>query len=149
MTGTAVTEETGVERAPAGVGPYGLAARRLRRNWVAQAFGALFILMVALCLLAPVYAKHVAKTGPNVNVPSREDLPRAASRTRRVFQTTIMKAKRWGQVSQIADGWPRSDHARSVNVVAPRLVVKLHLFTELRYPRNARAAYARAQLLTV
>jgi peptide/nickel transport system permease protein len=67
MTGTAVAEDVGVERAPAGVGPYRLAARRLRRNYVAQAFGALFLVLVGLCLLAPVYAENVAHTGPNVN----------------------------------------------------------------------------------
>jgi peptide/nickel transport system permease protein len=37
------------------------------RNRVALAFGALFVAIVALCLLAPVYAKDVAHTGPNEN----------------------------------------------------------------------------------
>jgi peptide/nickel transport system permease protein len=49
------------------VGPWRLAARRLRRNYVAQAFGLLFLLIVVICLLAPVYAAHVAHIGPNVN----------------------------------------------------------------------------------
>lgn len=48
-----------------GIGPYRLAGIRLRRNRVALAFGALFLVIVALCLLAPVYAKQVAHTGPN------------------------------------------------------------------------------------
>jgi peptide/nickel transport system permease protein len=51
----------------AGVGPYRLALRRLRRNKAALAFGALFLLIVALCLCAPLYAEHVAHTGPNAN----------------------------------------------------------------------------------
>ncbi|HMJ01604.1 MAG TPA: ABC transporter permease [Conexibacter sp.] len=51
----------------AGLGPYRLAARRLRRNRVALAFGALFLLIVVLCLCAPLYADHVAQTGPNAN----------------------------------------------------------------------------------
>jgi len=50
---------------PAGTGPWRLAMRRLRRNKVALFFGALFVLIVVLCLLAPVYAKHVAHIGPN------------------------------------------------------------------------------------
>jgi len=51
--------------APPGIGPYQLAWRRLRRNRVALAFGGLFLLMVVLCLLAPVYAHDIAHTGPN------------------------------------------------------------------------------------
>jgi peptide/nickel transport system permease protein len=39
----------------------------LRRDPVALAFGALFVLIVALCLAAPLYARHVAHTGPNAN----------------------------------------------------------------------------------
>jgi peptide/nickel transport system permease protein len=54
-------------RPPAGVGPYRLALRRLRRNRTAQAFGALFVVIVLLCLAAPLYAKYVAHTGPNAN----------------------------------------------------------------------------------
>ena len=47
--------------------PTGLALRRLRRDRTALAFGVLFVLVVACCLAAPVYAKHVAHTGPNEN----------------------------------------------------------------------------------
>jgi peptide/nickel transport system permease protein len=39
----------------------------LRRDPAALAFGALFALIVALCLAAPLYADHVAHTGPNAN----------------------------------------------------------------------------------
>jgi peptide/nickel transport system permease protein len=46
----------------AGVAPGKLALRRLRRNNVALAFGALFIVIVAVCLAAPLYADHVAHT---------------------------------------------------------------------------------------
>src|SRR3954447_18626474 len=49
----------------AGIGPYRLALIRLRRNKVALAFGALFVLIVVMCLLAPFYAHHIAHTGPN------------------------------------------------------------------------------------
>ncbi len=55
------------ENAPAGIGPYALAWRRLRRNRTALAFGGLFALVVLACLLAPVYAKHVAHTTPTAN----------------------------------------------------------------------------------
>jgi len=49
------------------MGPYELAWRRLKRNKVALAFGALFLVIVLMCLLAPVYAKHVAHTTPAEN----------------------------------------------------------------------------------
>jgi peptide/nickel transport system permease protein len=50
---------------PPGIGPYQLAWRRLRRNWVALAFGGLFLLIVAMCLLAPVYSADIAHIGPD------------------------------------------------------------------------------------
>ncbi|MDP9376700.1 MAG: ABC transporter permease [Actinomycetota bacterium] len=50
-----------------GAGPWHLAARRLRRNRVALPFGALFLLLVAIALLAPAFGESVAKTGPNTN----------------------------------------------------------------------------------
>ena len=53
------------EELPPGLGPYQLAWRRLKRNKVALAFGGLFLVIVVLCLLAPVYAHHVAHAGPN------------------------------------------------------------------------------------
>lgn len=40
---------------------------RLRRNKVALAFGVLFVVIVAICLAAPLWADHVAHTGPNQN----------------------------------------------------------------------------------
>jgi peptide/nickel transport system permease protein len=46
----------------AGLGPWRLALRRLRRNRVALAFGGLFVLIVAICIAAPLYADHVAHT---------------------------------------------------------------------------------------
>jgi peptide/nickel transport system permease protein len=49
---------------PPGVGPYKLAWRRLRRNRVALAFGGLFLLIVVLCLLAPVYSHDIAHMSP-------------------------------------------------------------------------------------
>src|SRR3954465_14549146 len=70
-TGTEFSTDLGAlageEHAPPGIGPYRLAGRRLRRNKVALAFGALFLLIVVMCLLAPVYAKHVAHTTPSAN----------------------------------------------------------------------------------
>jgi peptide/nickel transport system permease protein len=52
---------------PAGLGPWRLAMRRLRRNRVALAFLGLFGVIVLLCLAAPLYAEHVAGIGPNKN----------------------------------------------------------------------------------
>jgi peptide/nickel transport system permease protein len=57
----AAEEEGAIE----GKSPWVLAWRRLRRNYVALSFLALFVLIVVLCLLAPLYAHHVAHTGPN------------------------------------------------------------------------------------
>ena len=54
-------------RPVAGVGPYRLAMRRLRRDHTALAFGALFVVIAAMCLAAPLYARYVAHTGPNDN----------------------------------------------------------------------------------
>ena len=48
-----------------GRSPWYLAWRRLRQNYVALAFLALFFLIVICCSLAPVYAHRVAHTGPN------------------------------------------------------------------------------------
>jgi peptide/nickel transport system permease protein len=71
VTGTEVGAESSSvwtdsgEDLPPGLGPYKLAWRRLRRNKVALAFGCLFLAVVIVCLLAPVYADHVAHSGPN------------------------------------------------------------------------------------
>jgi peptide/nickel transport system permease protein len=59
-------EEAGRERVH-GLGPWRLGLRRLRRNKVALLFGFLFILLVAACVAAPVWADRVAHTGPNAN----------------------------------------------------------------------------------
>ncbi len=48
-----------------GRSPWLLAWRRLRRNYVALGFLVLFVLIVVCCALAPVYAHHIAHTGPN------------------------------------------------------------------------------------
>jgi len=49
----------------AGRSPWYLAYRRLRRNRVALAFAGLFIAIVVFVLAAPLWADHVAHTGPN------------------------------------------------------------------------------------
>jgi peptide/nickel transport system permease protein len=52
------------EELPPGISPSRLAWRRLRRNKTALGFGALFIAIVVLCLLAPVYSHDIAHIGP-------------------------------------------------------------------------------------
>lgn len=47
------------------MGPYQLAWRRLRRNRIALLFGGVFLLIVVICLLAPVYSRDVAHIGPD------------------------------------------------------------------------------------
>ena len=51
----------------AGLSPFKLGLRRLRRNKVALAFGVLFLVLVCMCLAAPLWADHVAHTGPLEN----------------------------------------------------------------------------------
>jgi peptide/nickel transport system permease protein len=63
---TAFEDEARRERA-VGVGPWRLGLRRLRRNKVALGFGFIFVLLVASCFAAPLWAKHVAHTGPTEN----------------------------------------------------------------------------------
>ncbi len=50
-----------------GRSPWYLAWRRLSRNYVAFAFLAVFVIVLVVCALAPVYATQVAHTGPNKN----------------------------------------------------------------------------------
>jgi peptide/nickel transport system permease protein len=53
-----------------GRNPWALAARRLRRNRIALAALALFVLIVVMSLLAPLYAEHIAHVNalvPNLN----------------------------------------------------------------------------------
>src|SRR3954466_4425070 len=65
--GPAAFEEEARRQRVAGLGPWRLALRRLRRNRVALAFGALFLVVVALCLAAPIWANDFAHTGPLKN----------------------------------------------------------------------------------
>ncbi|HEX3041905.1 MAG TPA: ABC transporter permease [Solirubrobacterales bacterium] len=55
-----MSSETSAER-----GPWSLALRRFLRNRLAVAFLALFVLIVAFVMAAPLWANHVAHTGPN------------------------------------------------------------------------------------
>jgi peptide/nickel transport system permease protein len=74
-TGTQVSEDSfaaiaaaaGDEGDVVGRSPWALAWRRLRRNKVALAFLVLFIIICVCCALAPLYAHHIAHTGPNDN----------------------------------------------------------------------------------
>ena len=54
-------------RPVAGVAPSRLALRRLRRNRTALAFAELFVVLVGMCLAAPLWANHVADTDPYKN----------------------------------------------------------------------------------
>jgi peptide/nickel transport system permease protein len=69
-------------RPVAGAGPYQLALRRLRRDHTALAFGAVFVVIAAMCLAAPLYARDVAHTGPADNHVT--DTVRIGGRTRDV-----------------------------------------------------------------
>jgi peptide/nickel transport system permease protein len=54
------------EELPPGISPSKLAWRRLRRNKTALFFGGLFLVIVALCLLAPVYSHDIAHISPAI-----------------------------------------------------------------------------------
>jgi peptide/nickel transport system permease protein len=62
--GARVVEADGGDGRQAG-GPWAIAWRRLRRNKVALFSLAVFLIILICCLLAPVWANHVAHTGPN------------------------------------------------------------------------------------
>jgi peptide/nickel transport system permease protein len=53
-----------VAKGPSGAGPWRLAARRLRRDKLALAFGVLFLLLVAACLAAPLWSEQIAHRSP-------------------------------------------------------------------------------------
>jgi len=55
-------EETGAD--VVGRSPWAIAGRRLLRNKLGLAAGALFLLIVAISLAAPLYANHIAHTDP-------------------------------------------------------------------------------------
>lgn len=61
-----MASEPNEEVAPAAAGgPWRIGWRRLCRNRAALGFLGLFVLIVAFCLAAPLWADHVAHTGPN------------------------------------------------------------------------------------
>src|ERR671935_2701947 len=64
--GLAAAEVSGQVSAPlaAGSSPWVLARRRLLRNRLAMAMVGVLVLVVVLCLAAPLYAHHVAHTDP-------------------------------------------------------------------------------------
>jgi peptide/nickel transport system permease protein len=60
-------EEAAEREHVAGLGPWRLAARRLRRDRTAMAFGVVFLVFVAICLAAPIWANDFAHTDPFKN----------------------------------------------------------------------------------
>jgi peptide/nickel transport system permease protein len=67
LQGPAAWEEEADRERVHGLGPWKLGLRRLRRNKVALLFGFLFVLLVASCIAAPVWADKVAKTTATEN----------------------------------------------------------------------------------
>jgi peptide/nickel transport system permease protein len=65
LQGPAAWEEEAEKEHVHGLGPWRLGLRRLRRNKVALFFAFLFVLLVAACAAAPLWANQVAETGPN------------------------------------------------------------------------------------
>jgi peptide/nickel transport system permease protein len=67
LQGPSAWEEEAQREKVHGIGPWRLGLRRLRRNKVALFFGGLFVLLVAVCVAAPLWANEVAHTGPTEN----------------------------------------------------------------------------------
>jgi peptide/nickel transport system permease protein len=67
LQGPAAWEEEAQREHVHGLGPWRIGLRRLRRNKVAIGFGLLFVLLVAVCFAAPLWAEHVAHTTPTEN----------------------------------------------------------------------------------
>jgi peptide/nickel transport system permease protein len=67
IQGPAAWEEEAERERVRGLGPWRLGLRRLRRNKVALVFGVVFLVLVAVCLAAPLWADNVAETGPDTN----------------------------------------------------------------------------------
>jgi peptide/nickel transport system permease protein len=65
LQGPAAWEQQAEKEHVHGLGPWKLGLRRLRRNKVALLFGFVFVLLVAVCAAAPLWADNVAKTGPS------------------------------------------------------------------------------------
>lgn len=63
----ATPADGGPKKAVRGESAWRLVARRLRRDHVALAFGALFVFLVLACLAAPLWAEYVAETTPEEN----------------------------------------------------------------------------------
>jgi peptide/nickel transport system permease protein len=63
----AAFEEVARRERVAGLGPWRLAGRRLRRDRTALVFGGVFVLLVAICLAAPIWANNFAHTDPFKN----------------------------------------------------------------------------------
>ena len=59
-----VNAGAGPQSGVVGRNPWALAARRLRRNRIALAALGLFLLIVVMCLAAPLYANNVAHLNP-------------------------------------------------------------------------------------
>ena len=65
-------ELSGKGEGTSGASPWRLAGRRLKRNKTALAFGALFLVLVGVCLAAPLYAEQVANRTPDDQPASDE-----------------------------------------------------------------------------
>jgi peptide/nickel transport system permease protein len=64
LQGPAAWEEEAEREHVHGLGPWKLGLRRLRRNKIALLFALLFVLLVAVCAAAPIWADQIAERGP-------------------------------------------------------------------------------------
>jgi peptide/nickel transport system permease protein len=67
LEGPEAFEEAAKRERAVGLGPWRLAGRRLRRDRTALVFGGVFVVLVAICLAAPIWANNFAHTDPYKN----------------------------------------------------------------------------------
>ncbi len=75
------------EDLPAGIGPWKLGWKRLKRNKVSLGFGVLFLVIVAMCLLAPLYSNSIAHISPSIGNPSGK-IPIGGGKTEYILSPT-------------------------------------------------------------
>ena len=80
-----------------GGSPWKLAWRRLRRNRTALTFGALFLVLVAVCLAAPIYANEIANRSPTDEPASDETVTKDGEEVLVVTLEGIPVGPTWGK----------------------------------------------------
>jgi peptide/nickel transport system permease protein len=120
--------------AEGGVGPWRLAGRRLKRNKVALAFGAMFIVLVLIALAAPIWANEIAKTTPERNRVADVIKVDGQGRQRRVARRRADRphlgraSSSWAPTPTAATSWCACSTARATRSSSASLAALLTTF---------------------